>query len=188
MGAEQIHWSRTLLDWASASARRAPPQWHWQTTKQPAAALVLLLVDCSASMVQSGALALAKAMSLALMERAYRARNQVALIEFAGAQAHLRVKPQRASWHNNAWVDPMRGGGGTPLDAAVAMAKEVLREPGVADKQVWLFTDGRVRHWPLAPAPASAIYVVDLEAGGPHQRLHRAQALAEFWRAQSVQR
>ena len=52
-------------------------------------------------MAGSGALARAKGVLLSLMEEAYRRREQVALICFAGTRVELRLPPRKAAAGRN---------------------------------------------------------------------------------------
>ncbi|WP_349816641.1 VWA domain-containing protein [Acidovorax sp. SUPP3334] len=153
--------------------------------RQPAQALMgrlhCFVLDCSASMVGSGALARAKGVLLALMQEAYRERDDVALLCFGGNGVQLRVSPQRAPAWSDAWVAPIGGGGGTPLDRAVAHAAQVLHGARGREGWLWLLTDGRTREQPGRPASAHTACVVDFDTA--RLTLHRAERLAQHWQA-----
>jgi magnesium chelatase subunit ChlD-like protein len=146
----------------------------------------VFLLDCSASMVQSGALGVAKGVLLALMAHAYRLRHEVCLIVFGGDGARMQVSPQRASWTNDDWVELLPGGGGTPLQAALDMANTQMHGERFAHHALWLLSDGRVHGWPRAPAGAQGLRVLDFEMGAAHRRLGRARALARHWQAEYI--
>lgn len=129
----------------------------------------------------SGALARAKGLLLALMDEAYRGRHRVALLCFAGASVELRLPPRRAARWNENWIAPIAGGGGTPLALGVAAADGLLRRSRVAQRKLWLLTDGRSREHPVAPASADALCVVDFESS--RIALARAAQLAQDWGA-----
>lgn len=134
-------------------------------------------------MAAGGALARAKGVLLALMEQAYRRRERVALLCFAGGRVELRLPPRKASAWNDGWIAPIGAGGGTPLGPAIAQAAQLLARstaPG-GEGWLWLLTDGRVRAWPARPAQAAQVRVIDFEQG--RLRLGRAQALARAWGA-----
>ncbi|MFT3721289.1 vWA domain-containing protein [Pseudorhodoferax sp.] len=142
------------------------------------------MLDCSGSMAAGGALARAKGVLLALMEQAYRRRDRVALLCFAGTQVELRLPPRKAAAWNDGWVAPIGAGGGTPLGPAVAQAAQLLATACRAPAEegwLWLLTDGRSRDAPPRPAQAAQVRVIDFEAG--RLRLGRAQALARQWGA-----
>lgn len=139
-------------------------------------------------MAASGALARAKGVLLSLMEEAYRRREQVALICFAGTRVVLRLPPRKAAAWNDDWIAPIGGGGGTPLQAAVEHAGQLLQRHGGAEASfqgwLWLLTDGRTRERPARPAAAQEAGIVDFESG--RVRLGRAAALAAAWDARHV--
>lgn len=135
-------------------------------------------------MAANGSLARAKGVLLALLEEAYRQRDRVALICFAGTRIELRLPPRKAAAWNDDWVAPIAGGGGTPLAPAVARAAQLLAQssgPG-SESWLWLLTDARSRDMPARPAQAHQAHIVDFERG--RVLLQRAQALAEQWGAQ----
>ncbi|ARU04172.1 hypothetical protein CCO03_05310 [Comamonas serinivorans] len=160
-----------------------PWQLHWRDDRPPPRVLDLLLLDCSASMVQSGALALAKGLGIALMDEAYRARRDVGLIRFGGQHAGVEVWPQQSGWFNGDWVEPLTGGGGTPLQAAVDLAQAVVQQARPAVCCLWLLSDGRVHERPAAPQGCDVIHVLDVDQAPPHRRLPGARLLAEHWQA-----
>ncbi len=128
-----------------------------------------------------GALARAKGLLLAMMEEAYRGRHQVALLCFSGTGVQLQLSPRRAAVWNDAWVNPIGGGGGTPLSLGIASAEQLLRRSHASRRLLWLLTDGRSREAPARPASADAIGVIDFEAA--RLPLARAAQLAQAWDA-----
>lgn len=137
-------------------------------------------------MAAGGALARAKGVLLALMEQAYRRRERVALLCFAGTRVELRLPPRKAAAWNDDWVAPIGAGGGTPLSPAIAQAEQLLAThtgPG-GEGWLWLLTDGRARDWPARPTEAAEVRVIDFEQG--RLRLGRAQALARAWGAECL--
>lgn len=157
-----------------------------RTPLQPRAVrLHCMVLDCSASMVTSGALARAKGVLLGLLEEAYQRREQVALICFGGAGVELRLPPSRAAHWNEEWVAPIGGGGGTPLVQALGAADDLLRMQALRlaalQGWLWLMTDARTRERPARPAYADEIRILDFESS--RAPLRRAQQLAQDWRA-----
>ncbi|WP_407672089.1 vWA domain-containing protein [Paraburkholderia acidisoli] len=141
------------------------------------------MLDCSASMLARGQLALAKGLLIALFDRARAERAEVALIAFGGARAEWRFGPAVPRWWNERWIEPIGGGGGTPLEAGVQRAARLLdtarrRDPARA-QHLWLFSDGRVTQWPARPRHADHVRVIDCEAGAV--RVGRCEALAQAW-------
>lgn len=177
-------WPRTL------AARGAEPLALQHLRRQPqrpqAVRLHCFVLDCSASMATNGSLARAKGVLLALLDEAYRQRDRVALICFAGTQVELRLPPRKAAAWNDDWVTPIAGGGGTPLAPAVSRAAQLLAQasgPG-CEGWLWLLTDARSRDMPPRPAQAHHARIVDFERG--RVLLQRAQVLARQWDAQYV--
>jgi len=175
-------WPRTLIA-RGADALRAE---HLRRRPREAlsGALHCFLLDCSASMVGGGKLARAKGVLLALMEEAYRRRDRVSLLSFGGREVRLRVPPSRARMWNEAWIAPIGGGGGTPLQAAVQRADGLLARSPHQRRCLWLLTDGRTLEEPPRPASADAACVIDLESAA--FPLRRAEQLAAGWQAQYV--
>ncbi len=136
-------------------------------------------------MAASGALARAKGALLALMEQAYRRREQVALLCFGGTRVELRLPPRKAAAWNDDWIAPIGGGGGTPLGHAVAEAGRLLQRhggpAGGCEGWLWLLTDARTREQPARPAAAMQACILDFEAG--RVRLGKARSLAQAWQA-----
>lgn len=173
---------------AKRSARFATEHLRYRRTQGDGAVLHCFLLDCSGSMLAGERLARAKGMLVALFDRAYRERAEIALICFGGARAKVRRQPGAAHWFNERWVAPIGGGGGTPLALGLASAETVLaraarRRPS-QERWLWLLTDGRTNERPAAPSSANQIVVVDFEEG--LVRAGRGESLARDWDAQYV--
>lgn len=174
-------WPRTLVARGGETLSRGHLRRRPSST--PTVRLHCFVLDCSASMATHGSLARAKGVLLELLDQAYRGRDKIALVCFGGRQAELRLSPRKAEAWNDDWVAPIRGGGGTPLRAAVALADEVLgAHAGHAQGWIWLLTDGRSREVVPRPSHAGQAWVIDFEQG--RVKLHRARALASDWQAQ----
>ncbi|SAK52693.1 Mg-chelatase subunit ChlD-like protein [Caballeronia calidae] len=146
------------------------------------------VLDCSGSMLAGERLARAKGMLVALFDRAYRERAEIALVCFGGGRAEVRRQPGAAHWFNERWIAPIGGGGGTPLALGLSSAETVLaraarRRPS-QQRWLWLLTDGRTNERPAAPSSADEIVVVDFEEG--MVRAGRGESLARDWDAQYV--
>lgn len=156
--------------------------------KPASGALHCFVLDCSASMLARGQLALAKGLLIALFDRARAGRAEVALIAFGGARAELRFGPAVPRWWNERWIEPIGGGGGTPLETGMQRAAQLLetarrREPA-REHHLWLFSDGRVTQWPARPRHADQVRVIDCEAGA--LRVGRCEAMAQAWGAECL--
>jgi magnesium chelatase subunit ChlD-like protein len=152
----------------------------------------VIALDCSASMLRSGALARAKGIALELTRGAGRASAQVRLVTFGGAGVHVAVGATRGQHRIDAAITSLGAGGATPLEHAVQRALDLCaaraREaPEATQHRIFLLTDGRIPQplQPLAaPPPNTAIWVVDLELGPV--RLGRAARIASALEASYV--
>jgi magnesium chelatase subunit ChlD-like protein len=150
-----------------------------------ASALHCVVLDCSGSMLNGKRLGLAKGLIVALFDRAYRERAEVALVCFGGATAEVRREPGAAHWWNDRWLAPISGGGGTPLALGVRTGASVLlraaRHKPSQRRVFWLLTDGRSTETPTRPDSADQIVIVDFESEAVS--LGRCAKLAESWQA-----
>ncbi|WP_322042393.1 vWA domain-containing protein [Paraburkholderia sp. J67] len=151
-------------------------------------ALHCFVLDCSASMLAHGQLAMAKGLLIALFDRARSERAEVALVCFGGVRAELRFGPAVPRWWNERWLEPIGGGGGTPLAAGIARASQLLdavaRRDPARERHLWIFSDGRAVRWPGRPQHADHVTVVDCEVAAV--RLGRCYALARAWQGECV--
>jgi magnesium chelatase subunit ChlD-like protein len=162
---------------------------RYRRTLADAPQLHCFVLDCSGSMLSGERLARAKGMLLALFDRAYRERAEVALVCFGGTRAEVRRQPGAAHWWNERWIAPIGGGGGTPLALGLARASTVLehaaRRRPQQQRWLWLLTDGRTNEHPVSPNGAHRIVVVDFDEG--YARAGRCAALAHAWHAEHVE-
>ena len=183
----RIHWLRTLAAKARAPLRRE--HLRFSPASAGAGELHCFLVDCSASMLRGQQLARAKGLLMQLIQSAYQQRAEVAIVGFAGSEAHVHLPPTLArpltSTRVEQWLQPIRAGGATPLArGATAAAQLLARAARVRPAQrrwLWLLTDGRSPESPVRPRPADVAVVIDCERG--RARLSRCRALADSWRA-----
>ncbi|VBB10451.1 magnesium chelatase subunit D,Mg-chelatase subunit ChlD,cobaltochelatase subunit [Burkholderia stabilis] len=133
-------------------------------------------------------LALAKGLIVAYFDHAARERVETALICFGGNGAARRFGPAVPRWWNARWLEPVDGGGGTPLADGIAAAANLLARDArrAPDKQHWLWvlSDGRTRETPAKPAAADHVVFVDFDDGAV--RIGRGARLADAWGAQWV--
>jgi magnesium chelatase subunit D len=170
-----VDWFGTLL--------RCPRPTHADLRRRlrPSTAerLWILAIDCSASMLPSGALAVAKGLAGALALRAARLGDHVAVISFAGDVARVQL----GSHGLERALEQLGAGGGTPLRRALLEAFAVCRRPAYCgsgvEKHLIVLTDGRTRE-PVADLRARCRplvpCIVDCERGA--LRLGRARGLA----------
>ena len=130
-------------------------------------------------------LALAKGLLTSLFDRIGQARDEAALVCYSGSRAERRFGPAVPRWWNERWLQPLGGGGGTPLSAGLRSARQLLARAAArqASRQrcLWILTDGRSADRPPYPAEADRIVLVDFETGAV--RLGRCEALARDWGA-----
>ncbi|KMY85894.1 ChlD component of cobalt chelatase involved in B12 biosynthesis [Candidatus Paraburkholderia calva] len=153
-----------------------------------ASLLHCFVLDCSASMLDGERLARAKGMLVALFDRAYRERAEIALVCFGGSRAEVRRQPGAAHWWNERWIAPIGGGGGTPLALGLSHASTVLARAALCKpaqrRWLWLLTDGCTNETPNAPHGAHRVVIVDFDAG--FARAGRGEQLARAWKAEHV--
>lgn len=182
----RIHWPRTLLNKKAAPLLAEHLQFHRQATED--GLLHCLLLDCSGSMLKRSNLALAKGLLLRWTEQIYRQRGELAVIGFAGNQARLLQRPQKAVPYNDAWIAAIGGGGGSPAVSAVQMAEQTLTKvrKSAPGKKIglWLLSDGRFSQLPERPRHADFCVVVDFE--NQPVPLGRAAQIARLWNAEHV--
>ncbi|MDR1045022.1 MAG: VWA domain-containing protein [Candidatus Adiutrix sp.] len=112
------------------------------------------MVDSSGSIGTLYRMEEAKAAALALLGEAYQKRDRVALIAFHGRRADLLLPPTNSPDLAARLLSELPSGGKTPLAAALALTRQVLRveqakDPAL-DPYIIVMTDGRP-NIPLAP-------------------------------------
>ena len=175
-----------VLDWFTTLSRTPRPTRKdlcYRSRRAPHVMLWVLALDCSHSMLRSGALAAAKGVAHAFEARAVRAGAHVALLSFSGSTARREASSgERRSTRERA-LSALGAAGGTPLNAALHEALAVcsgrrFRSPEV-QKRIVLLTDGRTRE-PLHDLATSddsiELVVIDCERGA--LRLGRCAPLA----------
>lgn len=108
--------------------------------------LYIIAVDGSGSMAR-GRMQMAKSAALSVLSGAYRERRYVSLIDFRGDDATLMCPPGRSSAAIRKLITAMPSGGGTPIPAALALARDVARRWVANNPQtsvsLIMFTDGK---------------------------------------------
>lgn len=147
-------------------------------------ALHLLVLDTSGSM-RGERLAQAKGWAGALIAQAARAGDHVALLSFGGQGVQLLLPPAPARASAVVRVRPLGGGGGTPLDNALARADQLLAQAARSGRTggawLWLLTDGRTLAAPQRPAHAQQLVLVDFD--DPLRPAGQCAAWAARWGA-----
>jgi len=182
------------LDWFTTLARTPRPSRAdlcYRSRRAPHLMLWVLALDCSLSMLRSGALAAAKGVAHAFEARAVRAGAHVALISFSGAAARREASHAEHRTTRERALRELGAAGGTPLRAALHEALAVcsgrrFRSPEV-QKRIVLLTDGRTRE-PLHDVhkrdDGIELVVIDCERGP--LRLARCAPLAHTLGARLV--
>ncbi|MFT4243152.1 MAG: VWA domain-containing protein [Acidovorax sp.] len=177
------------LDWpATLRARRSQPlaaeHLRWRQHLGQPQALHVFALDCSASMLDSGAFARAKGLLLQWLRWAYLQRAPVALLCFGAGQVQWRLPPRRAPQWNADLIEPLHGGGGTPLALALHAAWALMKRRPEERKVLWAISDFRSPDvWGLArqAGPQGIAHVlVDAEAPGV-RAFGGARRLAHAW-------
>jgi magnesium chelatase subunit D len=161
--------------------------------------LLLFVLDASGSMAAQQRMALAKGTVQALLLDAYRRRDQVGLIAFAGSGARLILPPTSSVDLAQRRLSRLTVGGRTPLAAGLDLAHQtVLRQGGSSNGEptlelaplLVLLTDGRASAapggldpWGAALAAArrvrrAGIASAVVDADGPGFHLGLSQSLA----------
>ncbi|MFB6304186.1 MAG: VWA domain-containing protein, partial [Haloferacaceae archaeon] len=129
------------------------------------AALVLFVVDASASM--RPAMRAAKGTVLELLKDAYRERDEVGFVAFAGDDADVLLPPTDSVTRAARHLKELPTGDRTPLPAGLDAAAAVVDRADPAAAVVVLVTDGRANvadGSPVAATRAAARRVADLGA------------------------
>ncbi|WP_227380161.1 ATP-binding protein [Haladaptatus halobius] len=106
-----------------------------------ASALVLFVVDASASMLP--AMRAAKGTVLELLKDVYQQRDEVAFVAFAGDEANVLLPPTNSVTLAARHLKNLPTGDRTPLPAGLRTASEVLDRAEPTASVVVLVTDGR---------------------------------------------
>jgi magnesium chelatase subunit D len=109
--------------------------------RSDAAALVLFAVDASASMLP--AMRAAKGTVLELLKDAYRERDEVAFVAFAGDEADVLLPPTNSVTLAARHLKELPTGDRTPLPSGLRTAGDVLDRADPDASVVVLVTDGR---------------------------------------------
>nr|WP_240478675.1 VWA domain-containing protein [Pseudomonas cremoricolorata] len=178
----RVAWLPTLLK----GRPRVRGDLCWQQRRGQAPELWLVIVDASASTRRHGALAACKGVLAEVFDQAYRRRARLALLTASGRIPQWQRHGLKASAALQPWLQQLGAGGGTPLLAALAEARQwLLRRANQHPHEMQrclVFTDGRLQRWQaLAPLPCDSV-LVDMER--TPVRLGRAQQLAEQLHAQ----
>lgn len=180
-----------VLDWpATLRTRQGQPlageHLRWRRSLGQPQVLHVFALDCSASMLESGAFAKAKGLLLQWLRWAYLQRMPVALLCFGAGQLQWKLLPRRAPQWNAELIEPLLGGGGTPLAPAFHAAWKLVAKWPEACPHLWVLSDFRsadVLSLVQESAPALSHILVDCEpaARTGHRFFGGAERLAKAW-------
>lgn len=177
------------IDWLATSIAKGPKplalrHLHVRRREAHSKERHVFLLDCSASMVANGGLALAKALLTPWLRQLRRESTEAVLYCFGGGRVDRRFGPAIPSGWNERWIAPIGGGGGTPLTLGLTTVQRAV--PAARDRphRLFLLTDGRTTEQPIRPAGFETITVIDfndrpLAAG-------RCALLAQRWSAHCI--
>ena len=138
-------------------------------------------------MVESGAFAKAKGLLLQWMRWAYLRRESVALLCFGAGQVRWLLQPTRAPRWNDDLIEPLLGGGGTPLAAALQAGWDAVARHSGFTSTLWVLSDFRsldVLRLEQLTAPALGQILVDFERDygrSRQQPFKGSQRLVRAW-------
>ncbi len=153
-------------------------------------ALVVVVLDTSASMSSERRIGAAKSLVLALLTDAYQRRDRVALVAAGGGEARVVMRPTASVEVAQARLAALSAGGTTPLGDGLRQAAELANQAadGGLTPLVVVITDGRATAGgddPVGEARNAArllsripTLIVDAEEGTPRLGLAREFAAA----------
>ena len=163
----------THIDWFQsivANRGRSPlTQLVYQSSRNSARAVHLILLDTSASTLGRKAFGVAKGALEQISHQAYRLREQIAVIGFGNGTVQPLLSRRRAPGVLPPLLKQLGAGGGTPLRDAVQfavkeMSRWVRQEPDLT-LCTYLITDGRTRQQLNDLTLGDQCVVIDTEQG-----------------------
>lgn len=173
------------IDWFATLARSPRPTFgdlRHRPRRLARAGTWVIALDCSASMLQRGALGVAKGVARAIAARAVRLRARVVLASFGGADVSIQPLSRSAPTALDTAIAALGAAGATPLRRAVELGLGLASggPVGSAERRFVLLTDGRTRDdltGLAARHPSVQTTLIDCERGSV--RLSRARRIAE---------
>jgi magnesium chelatase subunit D len=144
--ADGIDWFRSIISQPQAWP---PKELIHKPAKTGQAVLHLVLLDTSASTLSQGVFAQAKGVILDIANRAYLAREQIAILGFGQDSVSSILPKVRAPKEISDLLDDLGAGGGTPFRIAMENASQYLAQQHKATtglhSQTYILTDGRTQ-------------------------------------------
>ncbi|ETX10840.1 magnesium chelatase [Marinomonas ushuaiensis DSM 15871] len=141
-----VDWFRSIIN---QPQEWPPKKLAHKAAKTGQAILHLVLLDTSASTLSQGVFAKAKGVILDIADRAYVAREQIAILGF-GQDGVSSILPRvRAPKVISELLDNLGAGGGTPFRIAIENASDYLAQQHKSNaglhSQTYILTDGRTQ-------------------------------------------
>jgi magnesium chelatase subunit D len=183
--ANGIDWFRSIV---SQPQEWPPKQLTHKADKTGQAVLHLVLLDTSASTLSQGVFAKAKGVILDIANRAYLAREQIAILGFGQDSVSSILPRVRAPKEISEVLDNLGAGGGTPFRIAIENASQYLVQQHHTNaglhSQTYILTDGRTQADVSDLALQGNTVLIDTE-NAPIKR-GRGQDIAQHLGAQYV--
>ena len=160
-----------VVDWFASFIANAG-QWplrqlRYRKAKMAQPVLYFILLDTSASTVQSGFVSHAKAVVDTIAKRAYIERDQLAVMGFGNQQVQLLLAPKKSPKALRRWLDTLSTGGGTPLcevlQQALSFQRKYLKQHPETHLRTYLITDGRTTQNFAHQSLLGDVVVIDTE-------------------------
>jgi magnesium chelatase subunit D len=141
-----IDWFRSIV---SQPQQWPPKHLTHRAEKTGQAVLHLVLLDTSASTLSQGVFGKAKGVILDIANRAYLAREQIAILGFGQDSVSSILPRVRAPKEISALLEDLGAGGGTPFRIAIENASQYLAQQHHSNSglrsQTYILTDGRTQ-------------------------------------------
>ncbi len=110
----------------STNERIRPEDVRVKVRRNRRSAIILFVVDTSASMGAEKRIEIAKTTALEVLSDAYRNRDKVGVITFSNDEARLLLSPTSKYERANRIISEVKTGGATPLSKGLGLAHKVL--------------------------------------------------------------
>lgn len=165
---KRINWFATLSHNALHPASdKQQWQWQYQPNKTGQAALHLILLDTSASVLTQQAFAKAKGVIMNIAQEAYLLRERLSILGFGHQDVQTLLPPVRAPKRIQTLLDSLVAGGGTPFKQALQQTKQLVnrlqRQQTDLQIRIYILTDGRITSLPDNMQLAHDCWLIDTE-------------------------
>ena len=144
----------------------------------------IVLLDTSASLLNQQGLSHAKGILNYLSQQLHLQQDLLTVLTFGNQQVKTVYPIQTAPRSFDAWLSPITGGGGTPLNQALQTVWQLSQKYRQQTQVLYILTDARSHENLHIPKFSLPITVIDMES---HPiRLGKAQQLAQFLHAEYI--